>query len=426
MSLSMVSIVSWFYSAHMHLDEIIKKRRSIRKFKDRRISRKTIDSIIEAGTYAPTACNMQMWHFIVIDDNKTKEKLCAKASSPSLIKNSAFTVFVLYDKKTTYQRYANIQSAAAAIQNMLLKAYSMGIGSNWMTAFGNEEKIREILKTPSNYILIAAVCFGYPDENPRCPSRRENVISYNRFEQHHLYPDSFNPEKWTIEQIRDYHSFKIRAKSPSSPLHNPIFDDEFRKILDKIELYGDVLDIFPYFGNYTQMILFKNRFNCFTIYEMSDEVIDFLKWKFNSINKKIKFIKGLDEFPIENNSFDVIICFNTLEKIPEPEKVINEAYRVLRKNGTFYLFFTNKMSYYGIIHRLYSFVKGNKSLLSMSKKYFYSIYLRFRSHSFQESIIVPFKPISYLTIRKFLKNFKIEILNGNIFSKNILIKAVKR
>lgn len=409
----------------MDLDMAIKQRRSIRKFKKRKVGRKLIGKIIEAGTYAPSACNMQMWHFVVISDEKIKNKLCSIAGSPNLVRNSSFTIFVLYDKGTTKQNFANIQSTAAAIQNMLLNAYSMGIGSVWMAACGDRKKIREMLKIPENFIIVAGISFGYPDETPKTPVRRKDVISFNLFGKTTTYPASFNPDDWTIEKIRDYQSFKIRAKSPSSFLHRPELKGELKGVVESIDtLEGKTLDMFPYFANHTFSLLMENKIRDLTICEMSKEVIGFLKWKFNPLKKKITFKKELDNFSMNSASFDSVTCFNSLNRIPNPGKIVKEAHRVLKKGGTLYLFFTNRTSIYGVIYKLYGIVKKTPILLFLSKKMLYPFYSR--NSYFKESVIVPFRPLSYGYIKRLLRNFRVETLIGSRFSKTVLLKAVKK
>ncbi len=403
----------------MDVKKTIRERRSIRKFKKRKVSRELIEKIVEAGRYAPSACNLQMWKFIVVDDQKIKEKISSVSNSPSPIKDSAFVVFVVYDEKATPKHYANIQSAAAAIQNMLLMAHSLGIGSVWMSEDGDRCKIRDILRIPEKFFQVATVAFGYPDETPKCPARREGTISYGSFDNNplHDYPSSLNPDDWTMEQIKNYHSFKIRAKSPSSEIHNPK-SPTIRLTADEIgKIEGKVLDVFPYYANYTHMLLRDGKISNLTVLEMSDEVNDFIKWKMKPLDKNVKTIKGTDKFPVKDENFDCVTCFGSLDLVPNPEDVIKEMHRVLKKSGTLYLVFSNKGSPFGLYFS-YRMMMGR-------------------------SLDVPFRPFSYGGMMDKLKGFKIERIVGiNLvprtsmenfkttsplkrFCKTILVKARK-
>lgn len=407
----------------MDLDKAIKNRRSIRKFKNKRLSRKAVKKIIEAGIYAPSACNMQMWHFVAVDDDKVKLELCEHAGCPQIINLAPTTIFVFYDKNVNKEHYANIQSAAAAIQNMLLKAYSMGIGSVWMCTYGNKEKVRRLLRVPNNFMLIAAVCLGYSDENPTPPKRREGVISFNTFCGNSTkYPTTFDPTKWTIKQIRDYRDFNIRAKSPASEEHRPELKGEFKTIIDEFQrIEGKTLDIFPYFANYTYALIVKNKLDNVTIYEMSNGVSRFLQNKFKSIKRKtkVKFKVGID-FNLPKNSFDTVLCLESLEKVPDPKKLISVAKNVLKKNGMLYILFINKLSVTGFVHKI-RMMKGLP-------------------------VEVPFKPLLLSNVKNLIKNEGFEIVDVvgiNIiprtkfcsyttrslikqFCKFVLIKARKR
>jgi nitroreductase/ubiquinone/menaquinone biosynthesis C-methylase UbiE len=380
----------------MDVGDAIRGRRSIRKFKDEKVGKGTVEKILEAGRYAPSACNMQMWHFIVVDSDEIKEKLHSVAKSPAVIRKSSFTVFVLYDRNTMPRDYAHVQSAAAAVQNMLLQAYELGVGSVWLNEYGDRDKVAEILKIPGNFMQVAAVAFGYPDESPKCPDRRDGVVSYNSFaDSSRIYPDSMNPDEWTMEQIKNYHSFKIRAKSPSSELHSSD-SAHFKLVADEIEaVNGKVLDVLPYYANYTQALAKAGKIKDLTVFEMSDEVIDFIKWKFEPLLKGIGAIKGTSNLPVEDERFDCVTCFGALDMIPKPDTVLAEIRRVLKNGGTLYLLFSNKNSPFGLYFRY-----------------------RMLRHLPLEA---PFRPLNYGKVMKSLKGFNVEKVVGiNLVPKTAL------
>ena len=88
--------------------------------------------VIEAGMWAPSACNLQNWKFIVIDNQNLKEKLVDWGAA-IFIKHAPMAILVLYDNRTANIEYQDhIQSAAAAIQNMLLAAISLELGTCWI------------------------------------------------------------------------------------------------------------------------------------------------------------------------------------------------------------------------------------------------------------------------------------------------------
>ena len=168
----------------MNILEAVTKRRSIRKFADKNISDSKIKKIIYSGTYAPSACDMQGWKFIVINDDRIKRRLIEKGTI-SFIKNAPIGIVVLYNNQTDNIEYQDhIQSASAAIQNMLLTAHSLGIGSCWICHLPRKQSLRKILNIPCNYDPIAYIAMGYYKDKPKKRPRRytiEELISYNKF-----------------------------------------------------------------------------------------------------------------------------------------------------------------------------------------------------------------------------------------------------
>jgi len=168
----------------MDLDQTIKTRRTIRQFSEKKIDSSDIESIIDAARWAPSACNFQQWKFIVIDDDEVK-KLIVDAGGSKLIAKAAVGILVLYTNFTSNQEYRdNIQTAAAATQNMLLKAWSLGFGACWLGHLPPKQQLRNQLSIPNQYDPIAYVALGYPESVPAAHPRREKldeIIAYNAF-----------------------------------------------------------------------------------------------------------------------------------------------------------------------------------------------------------------------------------------------------
>jgi len=132
----------------MDFISLIKTRRSIRLFQDKKIDRKTAKKIIEIATYAPSACNIQGWRFIVVDDQTKKQEIVDHGGSIN-IKNAPLGILVLYDNRTKNTEYADdVQSAAAAIQNMLLKIHDLGLSACWTCHLPSRKQLRKIFNIP--------------------------------------------------------------------------------------------------------------------------------------------------------------------------------------------------------------------------------------------------------------------------------------
>lgn len=164
--------------------ETIKKRRSIRKYQDRKIDLKLLEEIVGAAAMAPSACNIQGWKFIVIDQQSIKDKIVKNGGS-ILIKNTPTGILVLYDNQTINSEYHDdIQSAAAAIENLMLAATAKNLGCCWICHLPKKNVLRKILKIPGNYSPIAYVLIGIPLTEPKNMARKyklADIMSFNKF-----------------------------------------------------------------------------------------------------------------------------------------------------------------------------------------------------------------------------------------------------
>ena len=112
--------------------DTIFSRRSIRKFKDKTLSKEDLDKIIRAGMVAPSAGNEQPWHCILIDDKKILNEITKVHPYSSMLKEVNYAIVVCGD--LTLEKYEGfwVQDCSAATQNMLLMITSLGLGSVWL------------------------------------------------------------------------------------------------------------------------------------------------------------------------------------------------------------------------------------------------------------------------------------------------------
>jgi nitroreductase len=178
--------------------KVIKRRRSIRKFKSKQIRDSELQEVLECALLAPNARNQQKWHFTVIQNknvlnrminilkenmiNSGIEFLAKRAKDPNFNPfGDAPTIILITADKTA--RFVEIDCAAAA-ENILIAAESLGLGSHIMTStellFTSEKgkKLKQELGVPEGYEHICAIALGYKDEVPLAKPRRKDVISY--------------------------------------------------------------------------------------------------------------------------------------------------------------------------------------------------------------------------------------------------------
>lgn len=163
--------------------EMIKNRRSIRRFKKSSVAEEKINMIIEAGSWAPSGMNNQPWRFAVIKDNETKEWLADLTQYGSVFKSAGVLIAVFMDNKSSYDRIKDLQSIGACIQNMLLTAHSIDLGGLWVgEIIKNRKTVENLLGAPVDYELMAVLAIGEPCVRPKAPKRRqmEDIVFLNK------------------------------------------------------------------------------------------------------------------------------------------------------------------------------------------------------------------------------------------------------
>jgi nitroreductase len=176
--------------------EAIKNRRSIRKYLPHQLKDAELKAILEAGCYAPSAHNEQSWHFTVIRDaqlldrisEKSKELMAAQDTVwvKEMGRNPAFHVFYHAPSVVVVSMRKDAMSplvdCSAAIQNILLAAESLDIGSCWIGLARYYFSIKEelhLLGIPEGYEPCYAVTLGYKAQRPtRALPRKKNSVTY--------------------------------------------------------------------------------------------------------------------------------------------------------------------------------------------------------------------------------------------------------
>lgn len=172
----------------MDLLEIIKGRRAVRRFQEKPISLEDLRKIIEAAIWAPSGGNIQPWEFILITKKKNIEKI--KMISPGLFGNPQALIVVCINKDRVKKggrlgEEMALMDIAIASQNMMLMAYSLGIGSCPVASF-NKVALSELLSIPKHVDPRLILIFGYPLKWPKPPRRRPlgEVAHLEEFGEH--------------------------------------------------------------------------------------------------------------------------------------------------------------------------------------------------------------------------------------------------
>jgi nitroreductase len=175
----------------------IEKRRSIRKYQDRKIEEEKIAAIIESARLAPSGNNTQPWQFILIDDKEVIKAVAKAAHNQQWICTAPLLIACvagievripdcgnmnLQEDTPCFELKQIIRDTAIAAEHIVLEAVHQGLGTCWVCWF-TEDEMRSILGIPENKFLVTILAAGYPDENPAPRPRKEteDMIHKNRW-----------------------------------------------------------------------------------------------------------------------------------------------------------------------------------------------------------------------------------------------------
>jgi nitroreductase len=161
----------------LKFEEVLEKRRSIRKYKGTPVPREKILKIMEAARIAPSASHRQPWHFIVVRDKATIKKLAKSewaAEAPVMIVGLA-------DQAASPSWWAN--DLGIALEHIVLAATNLGLGACWMGQTGRQELVRGLLDIPDGFQVVAVIPIGVPDETPAPKARKslDTIVSWEKY-----------------------------------------------------------------------------------------------------------------------------------------------------------------------------------------------------------------------------------------------------
>jgi nitroreductase len=173
----------------MDVHEAIEIRKSVRAYDSTSVPKDVLMRVLEAARRAPSASNLQPWHFVVVTDAKKRKKLSGGMFG-NFLAGAPVAIVGCGDPKVSPKWY--MVDVAIALENMVLAATSEGLGTCWVGSF-NEEEVKQALRIPDNYKIVALLAVGYPREKfdlTRKPEysvqrRKElsEIVSYEEFGQ---------------------------------------------------------------------------------------------------------------------------------------------------------------------------------------------------------------------------------------------------
>src|SRR3989344_5104990 len=173
----------------MDVLEAIRTRRSVRKYRDIPVEWEKVGLILDSGRLAPSAGNIQNWKFIVITDRNTRHQISEACLEQQWMAKAPVHIVIVAEPEKARRFYGlrgeklyTIQNCAAATENMILAAHSLGLGTCWIGAF-DEERIKEIVPMPDFVRPQSIITVGYPDEIVPTPVKYtlENIMFFRSY-----------------------------------------------------------------------------------------------------------------------------------------------------------------------------------------------------------------------------------------------------
>jgi nitroreductase len=169
------------------LKEAIKKRQSIRDYEDRPVPEDKLLKVLEAARLAPSASNRQPWKFIVVREPKRRQELARAAGGQIHVAKAPLVIAAVatmpeYVMRCGVPAYA--VDLAIAVDHMTLAAVDEGLGTCWIGAF-SQEKARNILRVPENYLIVTLLTLGFPKQTEGSKIRKcmDEIACYETFRE---------------------------------------------------------------------------------------------------------------------------------------------------------------------------------------------------------------------------------------------------
>lgn len=164
--------------------EAILSRRSIRKYKKKAVPRKLIDELLNAAMQAPSACDEQPWHFVIINKRAILDEVPKYHPHSYALREAPVAIVVCADLNLAEEDKAWwVQDCSAATENILIAAQAKDLVAVWLGVYPKDDRVKGIqglLALPQNVIPLCVIPIGYPDEKKHHESRYQSSrVHYN-------------------------------------------------------------------------------------------------------------------------------------------------------------------------------------------------------------------------------------------------------
>ncbi len=360
---------------------LLADRRSCRDFDGTPMDRAVLAEIVRDGMQAPSSCNQQQWHYIIVDDRDLLQRCHDISGGNHHFAECSALVYLCFQKGWTHGNFSVVQSVAGACYHMILSAHLRGYDTIWNAGIGDNAALAELFDVPPTFEICGALAIGRA--RPTAPAMKaprrpfEEVHSWNGFARpgHTLYPVKpakaypyfeisnasnpfavWDPRGWSWEQLGDFRGYAVWAKSPLAGVYVSRRQGEATRaelnLLPDLKSGARVAEIMPWGGTYSAEI--RRRLDLgveFHLAELSQGNLSFvlerLKREGFAMDRTHADLIDGPSLPYADDSLDAVILPQVLEQMPQPEKMLDEVRRVLKPGGAVIASVRNLDSDYG-------------------------------------------------------------------------------
>jgi len=352
-------------------------RYSCREFDGSAMGHDVVDAIITDGLQAPSSCNHQNWHFVAVDDPALKTRAREISGGNHHFQFCSVLIYLCFQKGWTHDKFSIVQSVAAACYHMMISAHLRGYSSIWNAGIGDTAAIAQMLGIPPTFEIQGALCIGVA--KPTAPAMKAprrpwgEVWSWNKFARpgRAVYPvkpasqypyssisnahnpfAEWRPAVWGWDRVADFRGYAVWAKSPIAGVYRSRRQGDATAIeiglLGALPSGARVLDVMPWGGTHTtELIAALGPDVQVDVAELAEGNLTFTleRLRQEGFQRPVDGILMRDGvIPLPDNSMDAVTLFQVLEHAPEPQKLLDEALRVLRPGGTAVISVRNLLS----------------------------------------------------------------------------------
>lgn len=158
--------------------QLMYSRRSIREYTDESVDGTAIEAMLQAAMAAPSAGNLQPWHFVVVRKREVLDKLAEVHKYAYMLKKAPLGIVVCGDREISERHW--VEDTCAATQNLLLAATAQGLGSVWISLYPKKKHQRfvgELLDIPEHVGVLCVLAVGHAadEKRPRIQYKPERI-----------------------------------------------------------------------------------------------------------------------------------------------------------------------------------------------------------------------------------------------------------